>query len=123
MAYKLEFDFPNLAKGTEVQIVGLGTFRNGESYTISERRAAEWRSANTVQSHSYDEAGNLVPDDVQDPGTLYKAFKSNKSVKISKAEDPADPDMVDDEEVAETVFEEQLPLDDQVSENEGGETR
>jgi hypothetical protein len=31
--------------------------------------------------------------------------------------------MVDDEEVAETVFEEQLPLDDQVSENEGGETR
>lgn len=34
--YILEIEMPNLAKGTEVQIDGLGVFANGESHVIEE---------------------------------------------------------------------------------------
>lgn len=45
MAYKISVDMPNLAKGAEVFIDGLGTFKNGESVVVSAEQVTHFRNA------------------------------------------------------------------------------
>jgi hypothetical protein len=45
VAYKITVDQPNLAKGTDVFIDGLGTFKNGETQTVSNEQVSHFRNA------------------------------------------------------------------------------
>lgn len=45
MAYKVSINQPNLAKGTEVFIDGLGTFKNGYSRVVPDSQVEQFRNA------------------------------------------------------------------------------
>ena len=46
MPFKLSVDNPHLGETDEIQITGLGTFRNGKSYKVTDELAENFRVAN-----------------------------------------------------------------------------
>jgi hypothetical protein len=58
--YTLTIDLPDLPKGELVQIPGLGTFENGESYEVSKQDADAYRAYNSTQEPVIDEETQAV---------------------------------------------------------------
>lgn len=86
--YKIEFDMPNLARGTEVQIDGLGTFANGGTYTITNEQAAAFRVAGRKQRFVPD--GHGAVDVVTEDGpTVLQAFKDAEGVTVTTTSSPS----------------------------------
>lgn len=48
MPYKFTVELPSLAKGTKVQIYGLGEFPNGETTMVSDEEAEIFRALNAT---------------------------------------------------------------------------
>lgn len=65
MGTKLKFDFPNLPAGADVFITGLGGFKNGESYDVSDEQEAQFRASTAYDNGKYNEEGTYVPNVVQ----------------------------------------------------------
>lgn len=84
--YKLSLNFPNLAKGAEVQIDGLGVFENGYEYDITTEEADAYRVHNQVLVSELDEEGSAT-NSVEPGPTLLQAFKSSKGVTVRKMTD------------------------------------
>ena len=75
--YKMTLNFPNLAKGAEVQIGGLGIFQNGYEYIIDDEEAEAYRVHNQVLETELDDDGNMTTTTVLG-STLLKAFTEGK---------------------------------------------
>lgn len=95
--YKMAVNFPNLTKGAEVQIDGLGVFENGYEYEVSKEDAEAYRTFHSVIVDELDEDGNLVSRKLAPGRTLLDAFSSEEGVQVattkaSKTKDkPQDP--------------------------------
>ena len=74
--YEVSIDQPNLPKGAEVQIHGLGVFKNGDSATVSKEDAERFRSLYST----VDNNGRTV----QGP-TLAQASKTMYGVTVTKS--------------------------------------
>ena len=83
--YILKIEMPNLAKGTAVQIDGLGIFKNGEESFISKEQAEEFRTRH-VQLHT-ELHQDGVDVGIESAGTLLQHFKNSHGVKVRKASD------------------------------------
>ena len=84
--YKLKIDNPNLTPGTEVEIAGLGTFKNGKEYTIEDEAAEYYRVAHPVAvegGEQYTEDGSLVTAAYELGPTLLQAFKDDESIIVT----------------------------------------
>lgn len=71
MPYSLTVDYPNMPKGQELSIVGLGTFKNGSTTTISDEEAQMFRDMQ-------------VANNMEDR-TLLAAFKDSDYVTVEVA--------------------------------------
>jgi hypothetical protein len=93
MAYSVKVDYPNMPKGQQVLISGLGTFENGSTAAVSDEDAAAYRA--------YQKSAGM-PD-----STLSDAFKDSKYVVVTSTKSqprhtvsdqpPAGADTVSDE--------------------------
>jgi hypothetical protein len=79
--YNLTIDLPNLAKGAEVDIDGLGRFENGGSYEISDDEAEAFRTKHQTVTSEYDSEGNLHTTLEKGP-TVAQAFSGDKNVTV-----------------------------------------
>lgn len=80
--YKMTVDFPNLAKGAEVQIDGLGIFENGYEHTISDELAQSYRAAHPKTVDEVDDDGELVERKLEQGPTLLTAFKDSLGIVV-----------------------------------------
>lgn len=70
--YQLQFNYPNLPKGAEIDITGLDyIFKNGETYDVTTAEADRFRS---VQAEMLG---------LETGPTLSEAFKDNGGVKVT----------------------------------------
>ena len=81
--YILEVAMDNLAKGTEVQIDGLGIFKNGSSYEISADAAKEYQSRNAVPSFEHTADGTVVTEMIAG-STLLQDFKKVRGITVRR---------------------------------------
>lgn len=79
--YIVEVDMPNLAKGSTVEIDGLGLFPNGEARPVSADEAAAYRARHVRQETTTDEEGRMIQILVEAP-TLLMAFKKVEGVNV-----------------------------------------
>jgi len=84
--YKMVIDFPNLAKGAEVQILGLGIFSNGDTHIIDDDAAQNYRDHNTSIVEDFDEDGAVVGRHTEQGPTLLQAFHNHTGVTVEVAE-------------------------------------
>lgn len=69
MAFRVEFNLPNLATGTEIIVDGLGVFKNGSTIEVDDNAADDFRN-----SHMWNEQ----------PGPeLLDAFKGTTGVTVT----------------------------------------
>ena len=92
--YKMTVDFPNLAKGAEVQIDGLGIFENGFEHTIDAELAQSYRDHHTTIVEDFDADGTIVGRHTEQGPTLLQAFQNHNGITIasSKTKDKKDPE-------------------------------
>ena len=81
MSYKFRIDRPALAPGAELQIHGLGIFKNGEDYIITDAQEVGFRNANATLVSTSSKTGTVVSEVKLGP-TLQEAFQEDTSVKV-----------------------------------------
>jgi hypothetical protein len=75
--YKITFDYPNMPKGQEISVPGLGTYRNGSTTFVSKEEA---------------EAFRVYQVDVGMPDkTLLQAFQGSDYVTVETAKEDSGP--------------------------------
>jgi len=92
MGYKLELDLPNVGKGVEVYLDGLGIYENGKDYEITDEQANAFRVAHQVVTYHTDEETGTVTHTTEEPGpTVLEYFKDREGVSVStdKKSEPA----------------------------------
>ena len=62
MPYQITIDHPNLEEGTELTILGLGTFAQGGTYDISDEQAAAFQAAQATDVGDFNDEGVYVPN-------------------------------------------------------------
>lgn len=89
MAVEIEFNNPDIPKGTEVTIDGLGILVNGETRVVSEEEQEQFRTHNSVQHTSYSKKGELVIETEKGP-TISQALKKVRGIttKVVNSEPP-----------------------------------
>lgn len=80
--YKMTVDFPNLSKGAEVQIDGLGIFENGYEHPIADDLAQDYRTHHSHIVEELDEGGEVISRTVEQGPTLLQAFSGHESITI-----------------------------------------
>jgi hypothetical protein len=110
--YKVDVNLPNVAKGTPVEIDGLGVFVNGSETEVTNADATAFRAKHSHIQTETDDQGQMTNSVVQGP-TLSQAFKGNKHIKITKLSKRGDePDEPTDGDHADVLGQPMLPLDD-----------
>lgn len=86
MAYKVIVNQPNLGKGTEVFIDGLGTFKNGDEAVVSNAQADQFRNAH----------GRVNDEGQWEQGpTLGQAFGEGSGITIERVSEKEAPGQLD----------------------------
>lgn len=83
--YQMTVQLPNLPKGADVVVDGLGTFTNGETYTISEEMDMAYRRHNMTQKFTHNADGRLVAKTELGP-TLLEATENNEGLDVTESE-------------------------------------
>lgn len=81
--YEMAVNHPALPKGAEIQIPGLGVFKNGHSYKISKDEAQGFRVHHTRQVDVTDDSGAVVGSEPELGPTLLQASKSMYGVEVN----------------------------------------
>lgn len=85
--YTVTVDNPTLPKGEPIQIVGLGTFENGGTYTVSKQEADAYRTYHSALVTTRDERdGSILGADTELGPTLLQASKTMFGVEVSTAD-------------------------------------
>jgi len=116
--YDVTVDLPNLPKGAEVQVNGLGILRNGETAFVTQAQADHWREMNATLAHEYDDKGQLVTKTVKSR-TLAQTLGKVRGFEVVKAEAPELDSSTVEGPQTEIDTQEQLPLDEQ--KDDGGD--
>jgi hypothetical protein len=119
MGYKLELDLPNVGKGVEVYLEGLGMFENPGEYEISDEQAEEFRVAHQVVTYHQDPDNGLITSTDIEPGpTVLQYFKDREGITVStpkkattkkaaapqnKVPEDEDPGTVDEDDVPDVI--------------------
>jgi phage-related protein len=82
LQYKITFDLPNLSKGQGVAVNGLGEFKNGRSYTITDEQHDQYRAFNSVQIDG-EEPGQVITK----PGPTLLQSKFQDGITVEKVND------------------------------------
>lgn len=69
-AYNVTVDMPNLPRGEEVEISGLGRFKNGSTTEVSKEDAEAFRTFHQNVRFEHDENGALLTITEQGPTVL-----------------------------------------------------
>jgi len=80
--YEMTIDMDNLAKGADVEVDGLGLFKNGETVEVSDEDAENFRLRHQRVEHTFDEEGKLHVEVSPGP-TLLEAFRGVDGVEVS----------------------------------------
>lgn len=80
--YDMTLDLPNLAKGAEVEIDGLGLFENGYTYEIPADLADTFRRKHQRLEGEYNKQGRFEGTIVHGP-TLLEAFKNHEGIEVA----------------------------------------
>lgn len=72
--YQITIDYPNMPKGQEVSIPGLGTYKNGSTHAVTKEEADLFRAY---------QADTGMPDQ-----TLLQAFKGQDYVTVESVKEP-----------------------------------
>lgn len=85
--YEITLDIPGSPKGEPFQIVGLGTFENGGTYTVTKDEAETYRSHHSrlVPVVSEDDE-SIIGSTVELGPTLLQDSKNMHGVTVSKAD-------------------------------------
>jgi hypothetical protein len=83
--YKMTVDLPTLPKGEPVQIVGLGTFENKGTYTVTKDQAEYFRSHHSRQIEVRDDTGDVVGSELELGPTLLQSSKNMYGVEVESA--------------------------------------
>lgn len=86
--YKVTLNLPNLSQGAEVELDGLGIFKNGEEKLVSKDEADAFRVKHTTVHTVFDDEGNYVGERFDSGPTLTEAFKSNRWVEVEVVKAP-----------------------------------
>lgn len=81
--YNIQFDLPNLAKGAEINIGGLGSFINGQSFNVTDEEAEQFRVFGTTYTSETDESGFLTLTAVKGKN-LREAFDGVPGITVSE---------------------------------------
>jgi hypothetical protein len=84
--YHLKLNLPNMAKGAEVEIDGLGVFRNGHEYEIEPHMAESFRNSHARSVPTFGDDGSFTQERVLGP-TLLQTFKDNPSITVTTVEE------------------------------------
>lgn len=88
MGYKVELDLPNVGKGVEVYVDGLGILENPGTYEVSQEEADAFRVVHQKVTYNQDPDNGLVTStDVELGPTLLEYFKGKEGVKVTKTKD------------------------------------
>lgn len=82
--FTITIDLPDLPKGTEVDIDGLGTFENGGSYDITDDENYDFQVRHQTISTVTSGAGHVSNTLVLGPA-LDEAFANHKHIKVEEA--------------------------------------
>lgn len=90
--YEVTVNMDSLPKGADVEVDGLGMFKNGETTEVSDEAAEYFRVKHSTTTFDYDEKGNLIQETTPGP-TILQAFRGvdhidAKRVKQQKQEEP-----------------------------------
>jgi hypothetical protein len=110
VVYEITVDLDGIGKNDEVQIPGLGTFKNGSTYEVTRAEAEAYRSYNTRQEPVHDEDDNIVGAEAVPGPTLLQAFRHTTGVDVTTAQ--ANNDDEEEEEPVEDepdLFDEENP--------------
>lgn len=91
--YELKLNLPNVGRGVEVEIDGLGTFKNGTTVEVSKAQAENFRQRNMVTEFETNDKGELQSKFKPGP-TVLEAFRDTEGVDVVKAETKHDDDPV-----------------------------
>lgn len=110
--YKLKIDKPNLIPGTELEIPGLGIYKNGKEYDISDEQAEAFRYHHSRVVTETDPSGDLGTYSVGTElgPTLLQAFESDDGIivtatKQAKSSSQTEPEEQDQPELPRTPSE------------------
>ena len=80
--YHIAFNSTELPRGAEIEVDGLGVFKNKSEYDVSKDDAEAYRQRHVQQTSEYDKDGNLIV--TTEPGpTLLQAFHGREDVVVT----------------------------------------
>lgn len=79
--YEVTVNMESLPKGADVEIDGLGIFKNGETADVTDEAAEQFRIKHTSVAYEYDDKGNMSQEVTQGP-TVLQAFKDSETVSV-----------------------------------------
>lgn len=80
--YEVTVNVDSLPKGADVDIDGLGRFKNGSTTKVSKEDAHAFQVKHSTQSFSHTEEGVLEVETELGP-TVYEAFKSTDGIDVA----------------------------------------
>lgn len=95
--YTMTIDLPNLAKGADVEIDGLGLFQNGDTVTVDKDLAETFRQRHQTVESETDQSGNTQRTIVRGPTLLQYFSKHDHIVVTTDKQDESDEDNKGDE--------------------------
>ena len=84
MGYVITIDHPNLPKGAEIQIAGLGEFKNGEEYVVSDEEHDDFRRYHGKVQPVVDKEGAIVGSKLEPGPTLIQSNFYGVAVKVEE---------------------------------------
>lgn len=88
--FTISIDLPDLPKGIEINIDGLGMFENGSSYDITDEEAYGFQVKHQSIQSVTDSDGHTNNTLVLGP-SLDEAFAKHKHIKVEEAKKPKGP--------------------------------
>jgi len=93
VAYVLELDVPGVPKGQEIEIPGLGVFKNGATHEIDEDAAENYRDANVTAEPEVGKNNEILSVEVTRGQTLLQAGNSMmEGITVSTAAEEKKPE-------------------------------
>lgn len=84
MGYKLKLDLPNVGKGVEVYLEGLGVLENPGEYEVSDEEADAFRVTHQEVTYHQDEETGTVTHTTVEPGpTVLEYFEGREGIEVS----------------------------------------
>lgn len=79
--YEVTINMENLPEGADVEIDGLGRYKNGSTNEVTKEEADYFRLRHQTVAYSYDKKGNMKQEITPGP-TVLEAFKGVDGINV-----------------------------------------